>query len=136
MFSRLTLITLVLSTATIARAVPSSSLELPTFGISILPPHRMVQMTETAPEEIAVWSRVDKGTDRVVEVVRIEILHSEGHDLAQVAAESAKQAGGEVAKSGFKIDGMPALGCEFKNPQPADGSTLATTAMVLIDRKT
>lgn len=138
MFSRLTvhcLIALQLSAATLARAAPGDPLQLPTYGISVLPPHGMVQMIETAPEEMAVWSRIDKVSGRVIEVVRIEVLHSEGHTLAQVAAESAKQAGGEVARKAFRIDGMPAMGCEFKTPHPTDGSDLATTAMILIDRK-
>lgn len=118
-----------------ARGVPSSSLDLPTYGISVLPPRGMVQMIETAPEEIAVWSRIDKASGRVIEAVRIEVLDSEGHDLAQVAAESAKQAGGEVGRRGFNVDGKPALSCEFKKPQPPEGSDLATTAMFLADRK-
>ncbi len=118
-----------------ARGAPSSSLDLPTYGISVLPPRGMVQIIETSPDEIAVWSRVEKGTGRIVEVVRIEILHSEGHNLAQIASESAKQAGGEVAKRGFKLAGMPALSCEFKNPRPAQAGELATTAMFLAARK-
>ncbi len=137
MFSRLALallFTFELSAATFLHGAPGEPLQLPTYGISVLPPRGMTPVIETAPEEVAVWSRIDKGSNRIVEVIRIEILHSEGHELAQIAAESAKQAGGEVAKRGFRVDGMPALSCEFKNPSIPDGNDLATTAMFLTAR--